>query len=399
MGATTTDTETIVVEAAPTISSLVTSASSVTAGGSALLTWATTGSPTLSIDQAVGAVTGTTKQVDVGTAAGTKTFVLTATKTLNGVTKTDTRSVSINVIAAPTVAVTTSPSTNVFVSNAFTLGWSGTGATSYTLSSNNASSGIAVAGVAMGTATSRTITPTAVGTYDLTVTATNSMGDTTATTKSITVEALPTISQFVASPTSVNSGGNTTLTWTASTGTTLAIDQSVGAVTGTSRIVAVGATPGAKAYTLTASRTLNGVTKTASKSASVTVISGLYYNPLTSAIASEIGVSGGKATSRGTANYLIYGPYSTTLTPGNYTLTIYGTTSNALNTTYDIVRGGGTAFIVNQTALPSNASGVLLSRTVSIPQLPAGDMGIEIRVRVNNAPDYAQITGYTLVPQ
>ena len=251
----------------------------------------------------------------------------------------------------------------------------------------------------MGTATSRTITPTAVGTYDLTVTATNSMGDTTATTKSITVEALPTISQFVASPTSVNSGGNTTLTWTASTGTTLAIDQSVGAVTGTSRIVAVGATPGAKAYTLTASRTLNGVTKTASKSASVTVISGLYYNPLTSAIASEIGVSGGKVTSRGTANYLIYGPYSTTLTPGNYTLTIYGTTSNALNTTYDIVRGGGTAFIVSPTALPSNASGVLLSRTVSIPQLPAGDMGIEIRVRVNNAPDYAQITGYTLVPQ
>lgn len=76
------------------------------------------------------------------------------------------------------------------------MSWAATGATSYSIRSNNASSGIATTDVALGAATSRAITPTAAGTFTYTITATNSIGKTVTTTKSVIVEANPTFTGF-----------------------------------------------------------------------------------------------------------------------------------------------------------------------------------------------------------
>ena len=67
----------------------------------------------------------------------------------------------------------------------------------------------------------------------------------------------PTISAFSASPAAIASGQNVTLTWTVAGATNLTIDQGVGAVTGSSRVVAPSVTT---TYTLTASNAAGATT-------------------------------------------------------------------------------------------------------------------------------------------
>ena len=74
----------------------------------------------------------------------------------------------------------------------------------------------------------------------------------------------PTITQFTASPSQINLGGSSTLGWSVSGATTLRIDPSVGAVSGTATLVVPIATT---AYTLTAT----GAGGTASAQVTVTV--------------------------------------------------------------------------------------------------------------------------------
>lgn len=105
------------------------------------------------------------------------------------------RSAVVTVVENPAITAVTAP-TNVFASAAFTMSWTATGATSYSIRSNNAASGIATTDVALGTATSRAITPTAAGTFTYTITATNSLGKTITSTKSVIVEADPTFTGF-----------------------------------------------------------------------------------------------------------------------------------------------------------------------------------------------------------
>lgn len=347
-------THAVMVVGNPAISSFTSDSSTITAGGNATLSWSTAGSSSLSIDQGVGAVTGTSKVVAVGTITGNKTYTLTSTSTLNGVTRTANQNLSINVVDTPAVSINTAPATNVFANTAFTLGWSATGATNYKIRGNVAASGVAITDVDMGTTATLPITPTAAGTYTYTVTATNAAGTTTTATRVITVVADPVVSAFTATPTSVSAGGNTTLAWTTTGATTLAVDQSVGVVTGTSTTVAVGATAGAKTYTLTASSTLNSVTRSDTATATVTVVAAptLSINtaPSTNVFANAAFTLGWSAT--GATNYKIRGNIaasgvaisdvnlstgtSRAITPtavGTYTYTVTATNSLGITTT------------------------------------------------------------------
>lgn len=114
--------------------------------------------------------------------AGTYTYYMAAAKTLNGVNRYSAlRSTTVTVINAPTLGAISAP-TVINYGSAFTLSWSGTDVANYTVQGNVASSGVAVAGVSTGTSASLSVTPQAAGTYNYTVTATNSIGASTAKT-------------------------------------------------------------------------------------------------------------------------------------------------------------------------------------------------------------------------
>ncbi|MDU8351461.1 hypothetical protein RYA05_06120 [Pseudomonas syringae pv. actinidiae] len=127
---------------------------------------------------------------------------------------------------------------------------------------------------------------------------------------------------------------------------------------------------------------------------------GLNYYPLSSApgVSTRTGISNGATSSNGTVGYQMWGPYVHPFKGGSYNLKIYGTTSNAQKSTYDIVLDGDVNFVIPPTPLPANGSGILIDRQISIPNIAASDFGMEIRVLTNNASDSVQITGYTLTP-
>ena len=101
------------------------------------MSWSVANSGTLTINQSVGTVTGTSKLVNVGTVAGTKTYTLTNTRTLNGVTRNATSSTAISVLAAKVcnyVASTyvwndftvTTPTPPFLASHHTSISWNGT---------------------------------------------------------------------------------------------------------------------------------------------------------------------------------------------------------------------------------------------------------------------------------
>ncbi len=106
----------------PVISAFTATPASIAAGASSTLAWTVTGATTLSIDQGIGAVTGTSRSV---TPASTTTYTLTATNASGSAT----RAVTVTV-AAPQVVVTGVSATGG--DTTVTLSWSPlTGATSY----------------------------------------------------------------------------------------------------------------------------------------------------------------------------------------------------------------------------------------------------------------------------
>lgn len=198
-GVSTSSATTIVVEADPTFTGFtVNGSASVNIAPSTALTFAgsgfSTGSSLVGRDSA--GTNNSTLPTTASSSAGSTTYYASATKTLNSVVRySAVRSAVVTVVENPAITAVTAP-TNVFASAAFTMSWTATGATSYSIRSNNAASGIATTDVALGTATSRAITPTAAGTFTYTITATNSLGKTITSTKSVIVEADPTFTGF-----------------------------------------------------------------------------------------------------------------------------------------------------------------------------------------------------------
>jgi hypothetical protein len=116
---------------APSISSFTASPSSITTGQSTLLSWSVSGTPapTLSINNGVGTVTGTSKSVSP---SQTTTYILTATNSAGTATANTTVTVGNSDITPPTASIA-SPANNSTVSG--TISVSGTASDNVAVSS------------------------------------------------------------------------------------------------------------------------------------------------------------------------------------------------------------------------------------------------------------------------
>jgi len=251
---------------APVISSFTASPASITSGSSSTLGWTVAGtSPTLSIDQGIGTVTGTSRTVSP---TATITYTLTASNSAGTVTRSATVTVSVPDTASPTVSVS-SPANGSSVSNTISI-------------TATASDNVSVAGVQFkldgaNLGAEDTVSPYSYswdtntivnGSHAITAIARDSAGN-TATSPAISIVvnnvvniAAPVISFFAANSTTITAGASVVLSWSitssSASAVSLSINQGVGTVTGTSRIVSPQTTT---TYTLTATNATGSVSR------------------------------------------------------------------------------------------------------------------------------------------
>jgi hypothetical protein len=239
----TTQTATVTVAQKPTIVSFKAVPSELPlGGGSSKLEWDITGADSISIDNGVGVVTGTSKDITVD---ATKTFTITATNAQGDTTQTATVTVTQKPIIA---SFTATPNSLPFTGGSSKLEWQVTGADSISIDNG--------VGVVTGTSTDVNVTTT----KTFTLTATNSNGNSTKTV-TVTVLPKPVIASFTATPSSLPiGGGSSKLEWQVTGADSISIDNGVGVVTGTSKDVTVNVT---KSFTITATNGQGSTTQTA----------------------------------------------------------------------------------------------------------------------------------------
>lgn len=221
----------------PVINGFGASATQINLGSSSTLSWNVVGATSLSLDQGIGVVTGTSLVVSP---TRTTTYTLTATNAWGVATQ----SVTIIVLPPAIGSFSASPS-GITLGQGSTLNWSTSYATSVSIS------GIGT----VGASGSRVVYPTSTTTF--TLTATSSAGTSTA---QVTVTlASPVISSLVASYTEITLGSGTTLTWDVAGASSLNLSPGPGPVTGNSITVFPSATT---TYTLTATNGTGSVTRT-----------------------------------------------------------------------------------------------------------------------------------------
>jgi hypothetical protein len=272
-------TKTVIVEADPTMNQLLVNGSTVISvapntslnyttpgisAGAALVGRDSTNTTTSSLPSTASATAGTT------------TYYGAPTKTLNSIQRFGSvKSVQVTVVAAPTIGTITAPTT-VFANAPFTASWSGTDIESYSIKSNNASSGVATNDTGISTATSRNITPTAAGSYTYTITATNSVGTTTSKSFTTTVEADPTFTSFtVNGSTSAVVAAGATLNYVAGGISSGAFYQGRNSSNDTNitNPTSAPSTAGTYTYYMSAAKTVNNVNRySALRSVSVRVV-------------------------------------------------------------------------------------------------------------------------------
>lgn len=216
--------------------------------------------------------TGNTKTLIADQNIGTFNYQLDA---FNGANDKVSKSVKVNVIGDVVMNQVNAPS-NVFANAPFTLSWAGTGATKYTLKSNNSSSGVSTSENDQGSAVTKDISPTTAGTYTYTVAGYNTANKKTESSKTVIVENNPTFDSFT-----VN--GNTNITVAPSSplsyaGTGIsagAFYQGRNSSNDTSLTNPATAPTGAGSYTyyMVAAKTLNGINRySALRSVQVNVV-------------------------------------------------------------------------------------------------------------------------------
>ena len=328
----------------PTITAFTTSPTTLTAGQTCTLSWAVNGATSLSLDQGIGAVSGTSLTVRP---AATTTYALTATNPAGSVTALTT----VTVLPAPPVIVsfTASPLT-ITSGQACTLSWQVTGATGLSLSP----------GIGSVSGTSLAVHPNTTTVY--TLTASNSAGSVAATVSVSVSGSPPGISVFTASPSSITTGQSSTLSWTVSGATSLSINQGIGTVSGSSRTVAPLATT---TYVLVASNAAGSV------SASVTVAVTLPKPSIASFSATPTALTSGQST---TLAWAVAYASSLTISPGPGTVTgssiQVGPTSTTTYTLTATNSSGNTTATVMVTVTPPKP--VIASFTATPASIASG---------------------------
>jgi uncharacterized cupredoxin-like copper-binding protein len=222
----------VFLHALPASAEFTASRTTIAAGESVTLTWATISAPQVSIDQGIGAKSRT-GSVTLSPSA-TTTYTLTAT----GPVGTVTRQVTVTVVPPPTATFDVEPST-IEAGQSATLSWSTANASTVTIDQ----------GIGLQPLNgSRTVTPGATTTYTLTATGT---GGTTTRQATVTVTPpRPTIS-FTASRRTIAEGEETTLSWQVTNATSVSINHGIGerGLSGSTRVAPLTTTT----YRLTAS--------------------------------------------------------------------------------------------------------------------------------------------------
>ncbi|GLH67738.1 hypothetical protein GETHED_21020 [Geothrix edaphica] len=252
-GGTVTAIVTVTVVQPPTLTSFYANPANIYQGDGSTLFWTVSGATSLSLDNGIGAVSGSSRPVSP---SATTTYTLTATNTLNGVSVSRTAMATVYVSPRPTV-----PNIDGFTADATTIA-AGSG-TTLRWSVSNSVGAVNVFITNVGTVAqsgSQWITPAGTTTY--TLTATNSLDATKSVSRDVTVSVVnrPVIT-FSANPGAVNVGSSSTLNWSVTNSpTSVSIDQGIGGV-GASGSTSV--SPGATTtYTLTASNLAGTVTAT-----------------------------------------------------------------------------------------------------------------------------------------
>ena len=227
----------------PPTASLSASPTTVNLGSASTLSWSSTSATSASINNGVGGV-ATSGSVNV-TPAATTTYTLTATGP--GGTATSQATVTI---PSPSGSISASPA-SITQGSSTTLSWSSANATSASI--NNGVGGVATSG-------SVNVSPSSTTTYTLTLT-----GPSGTTTQQTTVTVYPPpTGSLSASPTTINQGGTSTLSWSSSNATSASISGVGGVATSGSTNVSPSSTT---TYTLT----LSGPGGTVSPQATVSV--------------------------------------------------------------------------------------------------------------------------------
>ena len=240
---------------APSVNSFSATPATVKAGQSSTLAWSVSGTPapSISIDNGVGAVTGTSVAVSP---AQTTTYTLTATNSAGIVTAQASVTVNIPPSVPTGVAATAVSASEIDLSWTASTAGNGGAVTGYKIFRN---------GTQIDTATTASYNDpglTANTAYSYTVAAYDGAGNTSAPSAAATATTAaiaPSIGSFSAVSATIPAGQSTTLTWSVS-GTptpTLSIDNGVGAATGTSVSVSPSTTT---TYTLTATNPGGSVT-------------------------------------------------------------------------------------------------------------------------------------------
>ncbi len=246
----------------PVIVSFSATPASITVGQSSTLGWNVTNATSLSLNQGIGVVTGTSKVVSP---TSKTSYILTATNSAGSVTQSVDVTVSStpNPTPPPTLNFTASPDI-INAGKSSTLTWSTTNATACT-ASNGWSGSKATSG-------SLVVTPSATAVYALDCTG---AGGSTGKIVGVTVQqspVLPVISSFSASPNSISTGQSSTLSWVVSGSTSLSLSQGIGTVTGTTKTISPTSTT---TYVLTATNAAGSVTASATVSLQISGGGGL----------------------------------------------------------------------------------------------------------------------------
>jgi lysophospholipase L1-like esterase len=240
VGGTGSDSKTVTVAAAPTVS-LTVSPATIASGAKTTVSWTSTNASSCSASGGWSGGQSTSGSATSGALTANTTFTLTCTG--SGGTASDSKSVTV--IPAPTVTLTAAPAS--VTSGAKTnLSWTSTNATSCT-----ASGGWSGGQSTSGSATSGALTANT--TFTLTCTGT---GGTGSDSKTVTVTAAPapTVS-ITATPSSVTSGGNTSLSWTSTNATSCTASGGWSGAQSTNGSATSGALSSSTTFTLTCTGT------------------------------------------------------------------------------------------------------------------------------------------------
>jgi len=279
------------VAALPPTPTLALSSAAIALGTSATLTWSDSGATSCSASGSGWSGTQSTSgtATETPTAIGTYTYTLQCTNAAGSSAPT---TVTLDVVAKPTITSFTATPTSIAAGGSSTLSWASTNASTCTASGSWSGT--------QATDGTETETPKADGTYKFTLTCANGAVASAPSTVMLTVTAPTPTATLTASASSIVVGSTATLTWVSTNATSCTASGSWSGTLATSGSQTVAPTAtGTDTYSLTCS---NGTASSSPSAATITVTSNPSSGGSSSGGSSSGGASSGGASSGGASS-------------------------------------------------------------------------------------------------